>query len=86
MTLRFDGNCNLRCEQSCEFEIEMIVDAGFVAPEVKYSQSLAGSCQRKAADCLDRMIEQGLREGEAIFRRDIVHDNRFLVLPDPARD
>ena len=86
MTLRLDGHGNLPRQQSREFEIELVVDAWFIAPEVKDAQSIVGGRQRKTADCLDRMIEQSLREGEAIFQVDIVNDNRLLVLPNPARD
>src|SRR6267142_3164934 len=64
----------------------MIVDAGCVTPEIKYSYLVIGSRQREAADCLDRMIWYRLRKRKAIFQRDIVNDYRLLVLPDPASD
>src|SRR5438046_10695883 len=86
MTLRFDGHCDLPCQQSNEFNIKLIVGAGFVTPEIKYSQSVIGGRQWKAADCLDRMIWYRLRKRKAIFQSYIVNDYRLLVLPDPASD
>ena len=67
MTLRFDCYRNLSCQESCEFEIEFIVDTGFITPEIKHSQSVIGGRQREAANCLDWMIWYRLRKRKAIF-------------------
>jgi len=50
------GDSQAADDDPCEFKIEVIVDAGLIAPEVKHSQSPVGSRQGKTADCFDRMI------------------------------
>ena len=86
MTLRFNSHRDLPGQEPGEFNIKLIVDAGLVAPEIKSPQSLIGGRQWKAANCLDRVLWQRLSKRKAIFQRNIVNDDRLLVLPDPASD
>src|SRR5438552_7831735 len=86
MKLGFDRHCDLGGNKLCEFEIESIIGACLLAPEGHDAQSLMRSCQRQAANCLDRMVDYSLCNRKAIFHIEIANHNGFLILPGPARD
>src|SRR5262249_27491354 len=86
ITLRLDGNRDLRGDELGKVEIEMIVSAWFVAPEVNYTKLLMRGRQRNTANRFHRTREQQLGIREAIFLFQIANHDGFLMLPHPTRD
>src|SRR5437762_3035742 len=86
ITLRLDGHCDLRGDEFDEFDVELIVSAGLVGPEIDHAETLMRSCHRHTANRFYWAVAQRLRIRESIVLFEIVNDDGFLMLPDPARD
>src|SRR5678815_716313 len=84
--LAFNSHRNLRSDELCKLEIERIVSADFLAPEIQRPKVLMGSAQRQATHRFNVLVSQDLSGREAMILIEVVNDDWFLRAPDVAID
>src|ERR1043166_7013718 len=86
IALRLNGYGDLSGDEFDELEIEMIVSAGLVRPEIHDAELLVGGGHRHTANRFYRALEQYLRKRKAIVVLQIADHDGFLVPPNPSRN
>src|ERR1043166_1922942 len=86
VTLCLDGDGYLPRQQSGEFKIDLIVNAGYITPKINHPELLISGSQGKAAYCFYGMIWKRFGERKPIVQVNVMNHDWLLMFPNPASD